>query len=601
MHICKNIIALCAMAVIAVSNCSNSTPEKKFRIGFEFQTAGSIVGNNVPWEFQKVPLFEVFYKGKKLWHIEIDGGDIEFVTAAFANDEEGSSLLEMCGSTITEASKMLRDISKTPNKSLFCYFDAVTCNFMRRKGFKDFEVRSGDVRINNPVYFCDKEKSILVSGIGDNIITIHVRPEDAEEDFRQIAIIKSDEITCHGKIGLEKFINEKLSTCVVCNLNEVITYLQKEGWEVKIKRNNKPDISQDEINKIEIRRTVAGWNGIFQPHVTIQMPLEKIVDVYDSLFDYRNYDALPDNIKNDIKNIKCIKEKLNSVSDLKMRGLIFLHAYTMKAMSSFTFENLYDNIVKELVLNAEIKAQFDAKSSLLLMSRRPFSEMFKDISIGNTTQKSIDDYQSMYLNKFNEVTKDLKLEKIDESGYGIQLLDTQQRPVNIRTYIQDCNEHDDTFKKGKIDILAEHGVLCPSTIKYLKNKNVKDVLMYRLQKDCITQSILTPEKSVYFDVTSDLLNFSNNEKYDLLSPPALLTTQKHERRDVDSMGSYKESREYYKIREYGEAIVEFRGIHYALPQQRQDNVGKHLSTIENISNDMLKTFNCVNTAITKTQ
>lgn len=588
MHICKNIIALCAMAIIAVSNCSNSTSEKKFRIGFEFQTAGSILGNNVPWKFQKVPLFEVFYKGKKLWHIEIDGGDIEFVTAAFANDEEGSSLLKMCGSTITEASKTLRDISKVPNKSLFYYFDTITY-FMRGECFKDFEVRLDDViHINNPVYFCDKEEQILVSGISDTDI-IMISRKDGE--FKNIATITSKEIDVYNADDLKNFIKDKLSTCVVCNLNDVITYLQNDDWEVKIQRNNKPDISQDEINKIKIHRTVAGWNGIFQPHVTIQMPLEKIVDVYNKL--YSNLDTIGDTttmhslkmIDAEHKKIKKIigriETNLRNERDIgieKIKGLIFLQAYTMKSMCP-EGENPEGSLLRCFYATRQV----NAKAKLIMMSRRPFSEMFKEI---NYEKK-----QETYTSAFKTLKNSLQLGNIKGSDYG------RKFGRDIRMAFTDLPK--------QYTELAQAGILTPSMVPFITGVGQTTQLQQYLEYESIINSVPNPPNRVIVVHQDEKITYEVNHQetnYDLLSPPVLLNTSQNDQkltdeshRDVDSMGAYKKNRAEYETEKYGEAIVEFRGISYAItPINSSDGKPSRfenfLSEAEHISPDMDNIF-----------
>lgn len=97
------------------------------------------------------------------------------------------------------------------------------------------------------------------------------------------------------------------------------------------------NVEQDKqtLENIKIRNSKS-WNGIFQPHVTIQMPLEKIVDVYNKL--YSNLDTIGDTttmhslkmIDAEHKKIKNIIEQIGNnlrnecdIGIEKTKGLIF--------------------------------------------------------------------------------------------------------------------------------------------------------------------------------------------------------------------------------------------------------------------------------------
>ena len=66
-----------------------------FKLGFEFQEKNGLVPKaKEDDELQKKPIFEVKYDEEKLWHVEIDGDDIEFVTVPFAYNGQDKNELE---------------------------------------------------------------------------------------------------------------------------------------------------------------------------------------------------------------------------------------------------------------------------------------------------------------------------------------------------------------------------------------------------------------------------------------------------------------------------------------------------------------------------
>lgn len=64
----------------------------RFRIGFEFQMHGQLCEWALPQKFQKKEMFSSI-KSEKLWHVELDGTDIEFVTEPFEEKEKISSCI----------------------------------------------------------------------------------------------------------------------------------------------------------------------------------------------------------------------------------------------------------------------------------------------------------------------------------------------------------------------------------------------------------------------------------------------------------------------------------------------------------------------------
>lgn len=93
-------------------------PTMSFRVGFEFQTSGELCKMALEsYSVQKRPFLKIFdASNKELFHVVLDGPDIEFVTRAFASNDpmEENSLNECMGFIVkstNELMKLLKDNS----------------------------------------------------------------------------------------------------------------------------------------------------------------------------------------------------------------------------------------------------------------------------------------------------------------------------------------------------------------------------------------------------------------------------------------------------------------------------------------------------------
>ena len=60
-----------------------------FRLGLELETGKLFSDDILNWHrFHKEPLFTCTKDGRKLFHFEIDGSDVEFVTSPFSTKDE---------------------------------------------------------------------------------------------------------------------------------------------------------------------------------------------------------------------------------------------------------------------------------------------------------------------------------------------------------------------------------------------------------------------------------------------------------------------------------------------------------------------------------
>ena len=105
MKFMKMVFVLCFIILPNIYGVSaNCMP---FKIGFEFQTCGGLcvwAKNN--YNFQKRPIFYVEQNKKKIWHLEIDGTGLEFVTEPFSCKEK--ALLEVALRQIAEVMELIK-------------------------------------------------------------------------------------------------------------------------------------------------------------------------------------------------------------------------------------------------------------------------------------------------------------------------------------------------------------------------------------------------------------------------------------------------------------------------------------------------------------
>lgn len=180
----------------------------------------------------------------------------------------------------------------------------------------------------------------------------------------------------------------------------------------------------------------------------------------------------------------------------------------------------------------------NAKAKLIMMSRRPFSEMFKDI---NYAKK-----QEAYKNVFESLRKSLQLDRIKDSDYG-------------RKFNRDISEVFTDLPEKYVE-LAKVGILAPSMVHFLKEGERNSLVAPYLTYDKIIDSVQNPVNCgliLYRDakIVHDICGTNSENKYDLLSPPVLLATSPNDQkltdgshRDVDSMGHIKKTEQSMKQR-----------------------------------------------------
>lgn len=323
------------------------------------------------------------------------------------------------------------------------------------------------------------------------------------------------------------------------------------------------------------------WNPVFQPQITIQHPLESTIPLYFSLFGFDDDKIMRDfmaslpfynilvHLFNNFESFKKIAEHKNTVYNLltrKLAGLTFLHALTLVHMipeEDKTDKDLLEDILKRF----EESHQIDPKSTIILMSRRPFSSMLNDIHQDPhlTKEGGYTKFFEKYLQgsvEGNELfTESYQVPNVlFRTNYGEQFFNETGQPVDLSHLGQFFNEDFFNSNSEIINQLLRQGIISTPMIRNFKPGILPPLFNTpNLYYKNILESIDIPSgtsESPRFRYKLNIDPRSNPFEaavmnYDMLSPPPFL-------HDDNSMGRYKEEKEIDK--RFGEAIIEVRGI-----------------------------------------
>ncbi len=491
--------------------------QNKFKIGFEFQESTHLCSwakNNR--KFQKVPLLEVWnVDDNKLWyHIEIDGDDIEFVTRPFTHNEEAQ--LALCIISIQDTLGVL--------KKLFCKYSS--------------PIPLSKKQENNPITITFSEWFIELQKFfaGKSLFEGHL-PQDIEQRTGQI---------------------QSTMTLVF------------------------PEKEVDELNN---------WSPIFAPHVTIQHPLELTIPLYLSLLgdDSSLIIALPNKGALSSTNWADFEEMCVT----KESGLIFLHAFTLLRMVPSSVEinrvpiiqnisslneiaaELDSELLKETKSQYISSGQVDIKGRLLIMSRRPFSELFKNVVDPNKFyqgsfknergENSYIEAFSTAMNEYDYPHFENYMRLFSKVNYGEQFFLDEGKPINLIGFTELFTN---TFRKNNEQLLNEllrEGIITivmirnfdedikiqNATSKALDNPIVIDLFEGDNWYNLMLSTVESPNITYIIKYKDELGILAKDFLYDMLSPGCFMHGD-------DSMGRIKDMAEQDIA--FGEAIIEIRAI-----------------------------------------
>lgn len=520
---------------------SSTISKFSFRLGLELET-GSLLPERVHDlnRFQKEPLLTFFKDEKKLFHVEIDGIDIEYVTVPFSNDEESD--LQECISIIQKSSTILRDLVNTKDQQ-----------FTLRQWFEKL-----------------KE-------IGYNL--------QEEVLFKKVE-------------------------------NEIISW--KNGAQK--------------------------WEGFFQPHATIQLPLDNLIEILFELFKNASgiisvfEAALPFHSVEDCTkyfNSDNSKRKLlRKVFNTKVDGLMFLQAQTFLNLTIPVFRCQNNSELCNNLLNDTIKFHQNCpKMFLHVMSRRPYSDMlnelkdnenleygklFKSRMKNNLLFTNLDAFCNYYnrgtIENYDDTCNGVP-ENFKKANYADHYSSGEfENRKDLRNILKYEHFKEDEISEETLNNFLKRGIISTGMLRAMKKEALEhfnlDKVLKNLDYDTIINSIEKPEFKPIIKIRNDeIVVVENNEENDEFTPRDFISPLPAsspngpgvDKRNCDSMGSYQFSADEINTSEFGEAIIEIRAISFAYHSELGNRIARNgdimpnlfLSEIEYFEKDFLALFRLI--------
>lgn len=556
---------LSVIASSALTTCPENEFDKNeqmpFKIGFEFQESKKRCKWALKDEYAKIlkkPLFTLEDENTKkiLCTVVIDDGDIEFITDPFSFHDK--QFMNLSLTTIQNICTLL-NVSSSSNDFILKALQSETISKF----------------INNKVIFPKIKNALKNSEVeGDNryftIFFNWLKFKNYDEETIQLLWNNEDDtpaFTIHNIITISK-IEKNLTT-----FREWTTHISSEYSYFNI------HLNQEFFFEIENQPIDNSNDFTFKPQVTIQFPLQYTIPLFFNLYNFSHMSpileklvgCLPllDRIQSVDLEDRTISEKANEYFT-KLNGLIFLNALTLAGITS---NNEFVTLITKIHERFEHTRQVDAKGTLDFMSRRPFSEMWKEI-------RGVDEsFYQYFLNVMREniLFKDRFFSESSSiwatnifPNYGQQFINNDG-PIDLSSLI-DENYFSEKFyeiiltdKKALeyVKKFLSNGIVLTTMINHFNPQIIK---ISHLQQQIVEinvgeiftnfyqqtlQSIDNPISTYLFDSEKCQI-IDEQSDYDRLSPPIFLNKD-------DSMGAYKES-DKYDISQFGEAIIEFRQI-----------------------------------------
>ena len=459
-----NFFYISFILIILAYKCIYAADTEKFRfkIGFEFQEDNHLCN----WakerrDVQKIPIFIAENANQeKLWHLEIDGEDIEFVTPPFSSEEEEGEKLQISLQSI--------DISY---KKLYSMKD------WKKSNFRD----APDITICEWLY------------------GINTTDMPQKKQF-EIAFQKNQNSKLKDKLQeIEESAKGLVDSLFFLNIQIVPERLfeQIKGSRFS-NRNCKPS---------------------FTPQVTIQHFLRDSIPLMVTLSDRKTSQKFRAALPFYSDKTRFLGQNYFSSEN----GILFLHALTITGIEHYkSFE--YHDIVQSLngiKRNFERYRQVDAKIYLDFLSRRPFSEMWQDIkdSVAGKSFSALYQERIIAANEhFKEAMRNFKFFNYAEEYYTnafkrYDFLDAHasQFPEGLGV----SNVSSPNSADSPLSFFLENGILSTGMIGALHPNIFENYL------DHTITTVENPSERLMFD-PGTFKAVSANSTVDSLSPPWFL-------------------------------------------------------------------------------
>lgn len=573
-----------------------------FRIGFEGQMEGQLCMQVLTRPaVQKKPIFELHYEGKKLWHVEFDGPDLEFVTVPFAHTEK--QRVQVCMLTIHQAiNDLMRllpgstasniigwfnalnigtDGKRTKHKSDETFFSAQNLGAVQIKKISaDWKpIWRPQVTIQHPLqcaiglYTMLFEETKTIEEIKKTIPTINPNTALAGLIFLQ----------AHEMLGMTNSVSSaiqdmKANFALVTALTIFFIDQQTPKEEIKIGK-----ILEIIGNPAIVEITSKYYNEIYQLFMLYKTsPLVLALSVSRlSVEQSKIYKAFQDPICDQIVDILLIEREKNRI----LQDILFM---------MHTWQSLND-------VN-----QFDAKRFIFFMSRRPFCHMFAEIATAPTNMLLLTDQYSKtallekrFIDIFQESTPSI-VETLQKtwmvSNYGEQFYEAVgQNPLDLSDLV---DFFPDPLKMQVIPLLQK-GLLSTTMLRIINIDALEtDGRLSPAAKEIITlirdpkyfrlalESTQLPQRKTFLKISKTGKTIIDAERLpqalDLMSPPFPLDTR-------DAMGFHRDGVFSEDAAIFGSAIVELRNISDIQKFRTTASVG-FLTSPSNVTTELVRLF-----------
>lgn len=442
-------------------NCMLQVKENSnFKLGIELQETSGLCPIALRDDsLQKKSIFKAIFNNSYIWHVEIDGNDIEFVTQPFTNRQFDE--LQFSMSSITKATTSLNEMGK------------------RKFSFQDW--------INHISTILEKDK-VHICEINDLFMNLYIE-------------IPCCESWC-PKFTPHVTIQHPLEWTMLLYSMMFMSY--SEDPETGLRNLNSPCSSMTETY---IKNTLP-FQNVLKSEFSKEKSnanLPKISNTSSIKEQIHNLSFIVD-ITKESQDLFTLKRLLAQLYRDKMLNLMFLTAMTMETIG---FDNNCLNNIDLLLdtyRNNQKLGQFDAKIYLDIMSRRPLSDLYRDIGGDDSVEnlipivnlfsvdkisngsKYIDVFSAIMMTEQNKFNKNIK--SFCNANYGDQYYDNEGKVKDLSFLLEE---------KYNKDFFSEQMIAA-----YNRNLNI----------NCSTLMNKTPSPFVF------LLDFNPIVPYGAISPTA---------------------------------------------------------------------------------
>ncbi|MBE6446995.1 MAG: hypothetical protein E7015_00690 [Alphaproteobacteria bacterium] len=576
------LIKIVCVALCFFSMSANGMEEAiPFRVGFEFQMNGRLCEWALHnFDLQKKSILSIKGSEKDLFHVELDGPDIEFVTEPFSNTER---------SLLCECMKNIRVIVNTTKSYLDVHREI---SFVNWKKLLSSEIGEAKIVLTS---FFDVIKEQTIKKLNPNV--------PWEPSWQpQITVqhpLKSTIFICNtlfSAIPSMKQLIEQSTPSQLQHNTSLAGLLFLVAHEVVGMTNSYLiPLHSDHILDLAMALAIYFYGRDLTDPKLLQLSIEALSD--PKLMQLETHTLMR-------PYLNCILEQNVDKQAALFSELDMRDAFIQRAIASTANLGIFLQIANnaEFMYKAllsrdtfesfETVYQFDAKRWMNFMSRRPFSHMFAEIIQSKSSLVSDDISRDVLSHSSFSQVFNQNISFADQlpsgfylANYAEQFFDVSRVPINLIGLLPyfDQTVQGSWFLKQ----LLQNGIFSTTMFTIMNiDKEVPDVLITPIAKALIGRvisekytgdvlsSIEHPQKRNFLFIKKegttikiDASSTSFPESVDLLSPPFILDIS-------DAMGYYREGilKSTYEPEIFGSAIVEFRNIQQAKQLKSERNV-----------------------------